>query len=99
MVKDDISRVNEGANVSCALSKIWRVGTFGIGVKQMMYERIVVPTVTYRAEAWWVREGVKKRLNVFEMLQRPKGEWCNVHTNSFNAGRLFEMLLRSKEKK
>ena len=45
LVEDVISRVNEGAKVSGALSKIWRVGTFGIGVKRMLYERIVVPTV------------------------------------------------------
>ena len=67
VVEDVISRVNEGAKVSGALSKIWRVGSFGIGVKRMMHERIVVPTVIFGAEAWWLREGVKKRLNVFEM--------------------------------
>ena len=33
----------------------------------MMYERIVVPTATYGARAWWLNEGEKKRLNVFEM--------------------------------
>ena len=59
--------MNEGAKVSGALNRIWRVGSLGIGVKRMMYERIVVPTVIYGAEAWWLREGVKKRLNVFEM--------------------------------
>ena len=74
VVEDVISRVNEGAKVSGALSKIWRVGSFGIGVKRMMYERIVVPTVIYGAEAWWLREGVKKRLNVFE-----EDMWFNSH--------------------
>ena len=66
VVEDVTSRVNEGAKVSGALSRIWKVGSFGIGVKRMMYERIVVPTVTYGAEAWWLREGVKKRPKVFE---------------------------------
>ena len=46
-----ISRVNEGAKVSGALSRIWGVGSFVVGVKRMMYKRIVVPTVVNRAEA------------------------------------------------
>ena len=49
-----------------ALSRIWKVGLFGIGVKRMIHERIVVPTVLYGAEAWWLKAGAKKRLNVFE---------------------------------
>ena len=47
-----LNRVNEGAKVSGALSKVWRVRSLGINVKRMMYERIVVPTVLYRAETW-----------------------------------------------
>ena len=45
VVEDVISRVNEGANVPGALSRIWMVRSFGMGVKRMMYERILVPTV------------------------------------------------------
>ena len=67
VVEDVISRVNEGAKVSGALSRIWKVGSFGMGIKRMMYERIVVPTVIYGAEAWWLKEREKRRLNVFEM--------------------------------
>ena len=67
MVEDVISRVNEGTKVSGALSRIWKVGLFGIGVKRMMYERIVVPTVIYGVEAWCLKEGEKRTLNVFEM--------------------------------
>ena len=33
----------------------------------LMYERIVVPTVVYGAEAWYLKEREKRRLNVFEM--------------------------------
>ena len=47
-----LNRVNEGAKVSGALSKVWRVRSLGINVKRMMYKRIVVPTVLYRAETW-----------------------------------------------
>ena len=50
-----MNRVNEGAKVSGALSRIWKVGSFGIGVKRMMYERIGVPTVIYGSEAWWLK--------------------------------------------
>ena len=37
VVEDVISRVNEGAKVSGALSMIWKVGSFGMGIKRMMY--------------------------------------------------------------
>ena len=52
VVEDMMGRVNEGAKASGAMSRIWKVGTFGIGVKRMMYkrmmyERIVVPTELY----------------------------------------------------
>ena len=52
LIQCNKSRVNEGAKVLGALSRIWKVGSFGIGVKRMMCERIVVPTVIYGAEAW-----------------------------------------------
>ena len=42
-----LNRVNEGAKVADAMSKIWRVRSLGINVKRMMYERIAVPTVLY----------------------------------------------------
>ena len=41
--------MNEGAKVSGALNKKWKVGSFGMGIKRMMYERILVPTVVYGA--------------------------------------------------
>ena len=39
VVDDMISRVNEGAKVFGALSRIWKVGSFGMGIKRMTYER------------------------------------------------------------
>ena len=78
VVEDVISRVNEEAKVSGALSRIWKVGSFGVGVKIMMYERIVVPTVIYGAEAWCLKEVEKRRLNVFEM-KCLEDVWCNSH--------------------
>ena len=47
-----LNRVNERAKEADAMSKVWRVRSLGINVKRMMYKRIVVPTVLYRAETW-----------------------------------------------
>ena len=65
--EDVMGRVNEGAKVSGALSRIWKVRSFGMNVKRMMYERIVVPTVVYGAETWCMNAREKKCLNVMEM--------------------------------
>ena len=65
--EDVISRVNEGAKVSGAMNRIWRVRSLGVNVKRMMYERIVVPTVLYGAETWGLNVREKRRLNVMEM--------------------------------
>ena len=66
-VVDVISRVNKGAKVSGALSRIWKVGSFSMGEKRMMYERIVVPAVEYGAETLCLKAREKRRLNVMEM--------------------------------
>ena len=66
-VEDVISRVNEGAKVSGAMSRLWKVRSVGVNVKKMMYERIVVPTVLYGAETWGLNVREKRRLDVMEM--------------------------------
>ena len=50
VAEDLISRLNEGAKVLGAISRMWKVGSFGVNVKRMVYEIIVVPTVIYGAE-------------------------------------------------
>ena len=67
VVGDVMGRVKEGANVSGAMSRIWKVWSFGMDVKRMMYERIVVPTVVDGAETWCLNAREKKRLKVMEM--------------------------------
>ena len=67
VVEDVIGKVNEGAKVSGAMSRIWKVGSFGINVKRITYEKIVVPTVVYGAETWCLNAREKRRLNVIEM--------------------------------
>ena len=47
-----ISRVNEGTKFSDAMNRIWKAGFLGVDVNRMMDERIVEPTVLYRAEKW-----------------------------------------------
>ena len=37
------------------------------GVKKTLYQLVIVPTVTYGAETWGLRETERRRLNVFEM--------------------------------
>ena len=45
-------------------SRIWKVGSLGINVKRMLYEKIVVPTVLYGAMIWGLNAREKRRLNV-----------------------------------
>ena len=62
---DVLNRVNEGAKVAGAINRIWKVRS--LGIKKMMYESIVVPTVLYGADTWGLNASEKMRLNVMEM--------------------------------
>ena len=42
VVEDVIGRVNDGAKVSDATKRLWKVGFLGVNVKTMVYERIVL---------------------------------------------------------
>ena len=42
-------------------------GGLGIKVKKRVYERVIVPTALYGAEAWGMRIAVRRKVNVFEM--------------------------------
>ena len=42
VVEDVIGRVNDGAKVSDAMKRLWKVGFLGVNVKIMVYERIVL---------------------------------------------------------
>ena len=39
----------------------------GMNVKKVLYEKVIVPTVTYGSELWGMKEKERKKLNVFEM--------------------------------
>ena len=39
----------------------------GIKAKKCLYERVIVPTALYGAEAWGMRSAKKRKVNVLEM--------------------------------
>ena len=39
----------------------------GINAKKCLYEGVVVPMALYRAEAWGMRSGERRKVNVLEM--------------------------------
>ena len=59
--------MNEGTGVENAVNRLWKVRGLGVGVKIMVYERIVVPSVLYGADSWGLQENDKTRWNVMEM--------------------------------
>ena len=61
-----MGEVSEGAKVSGAMSRIWKVGSYGMGVKRMTDKRIVVPTAEYGAETWYLNAREMRRLNMME---------------------------------
>ena len=64
---------------SGAMTRIWKLGPFGMGVKRMMYERRVVPTVAYRAETLCLNVKKRRRLNVMQMNCLRKMCGVNIH--------------------
>ena len=64
---DVCHRVSEGYKVLGAMNGVIKNRGLGMNVKRVLYERIIVPTVLYGAEAWGIRVAERHRLNVFEM--------------------------------
>ena len=60
-------RVNEGSKVLGAMKGVMRNRGLGMNVKKVLYERVIVPTVTYGSESWGMKVAERQRLNVFEM--------------------------------
>ena len=42
-------------------------GRLGIGVKRVLYEKVIVPTITYGSEFWGMKTNERQKLNVFEI--------------------------------
>ena len=60
-------RVNEGRRVSGALKGVIKNGGLGMNVEEVLYEKVVGPTVLYGSELWGMKETERQKLNVFEM--------------------------------
>ena len=67
-VKADVNhRVNEGCKVLGAMNGVIKNRGLGMNVRRVLYEKIIVPTVTYGSELWSMKEEERQKLNVFEM--------------------------------
>ena len=64
---DVINRVKEGSKVLGAVSGVIKNRGLGMDVKRALYEKVIVPTVTYGSELWGMKERERQKLNVFEM--------------------------------
>src|SRR5256885_17189993 len=60
-------RIGEGKKVFGALEKVWKNREMPRKVKTSLYESIVVPTVVYGCEGWYLKESEKRVIEVFEM--------------------------------
>ena len=60
-------RVNEGCKVLGAMKGVMRNRGLRLNVKKVLYEKVIVPTVTYGSELWGMKVSERQRLNVFEM--------------------------------
>ena len=67
-VEADVShRVSEGCKVLGAVNGVIKNRGLGMNVKRVLYEKVIVPTVTYGSELWGMKERERRKLNVFEM--------------------------------
>ena len=59
--------MNEGYRAWGPLKSVLNNRGLGIKVMKCLYERVIVPTALYGAEAWGVRSAERRKVNVFEM--------------------------------
>ena len=60
-------KVVEGSKVLGAVKGVLKGRSMSMEAKRSIYEGVIVPTVTYGAETWSLREAERRRLDVFEM--------------------------------
>ena len=60
-------RVNEGCKVLGAMNGVIKNRGLRMNVKKVLYERVIVPTVTYGSEVWGMKLRERQILNVFKM--------------------------------
>ena len=61
------NRVLEGSKVLGAVRDVLKGRTMSWRIKKTLYQQVKVPTVTYGAETWGLREAERRLLNVFQM--------------------------------
>ena len=64
---DVCNRINEGCKMFGSMKCLMKNRGLGMNVKKILYERVVVPTVTYGSELWGLKVRERQKLNVFEM--------------------------------
>ena len=64
---DVCHRVKEGCKVLGAMKGVMNCRGLGMNVKKVLYEKVIVPTVTYGSECWGMKVSERQKLNVFEM--------------------------------
>ena len=65
--RDVVHRMNEGYRAWGALKSFLSNRGLGIKAKKCLYERVIVPTELYRAEACGMRNAERRKVNVLEM--------------------------------
>ena len=65
--RDEVHRMNEGYRAWGELKSVLSNRGFGIKAKKCLYEGVIVPTALYGAEAWGMRSGERRKVNVLEM--------------------------------
>ena len=61
-----VHRMNEGYRAWGELKCVLSNRGMGIKARKCLYERVIVPTVLYTAEAWGMRSADRTNVNVLE---------------------------------
>ena len=65
--RDVVHRMNERYRAWGALKSVLSNRGLGIKAKKCLYERVIVPTALYGAEAWGMRSAERRKMNVLEI--------------------------------
>ena len=65
--RDAVHRMNEGYRAWGALQSLLGNRRLGIKANKCLYERVIVPTASYEAEAWGMGSSERRKVNVLEM--------------------------------
>ena len=65
--RDVVYRMNEGYRAWGAMKSVLSNRGLGIKAKKFLYERVIVPTALYCAEACGMRSAERRKVNILEM--------------------------------